>query len=181
MEKLQKVQEPFESITMCQIKRARAHAREYGPGFTLEKASSYRVRLDTALVDHFIECVNRPYFYQDVSYGTRKLKLDNGEQVTMPNVIRAVTRSTMIQQYLQFCEQEEIKPLSRATLFRILEIREASQQKSLAATDRPDGFEIIKQIVDDLDQIGREEGWSEDIKKSLQNDKQYLKTKYREH
>ena len=181
MEKLQKLHEPFESITMWQIKRARAHAREYGPGFTLEKASSYRVRLDTALVDHFIEFVNRPYFYQDVSFGTRKLKLDNGEQVTMPNVIRTVTRSTMIQQYLQFCEEEEIKPLSRATLFRILEIREASQQKSLAATDRPDGFEKIKQIVDDLDQIGREEGWSEDIKKSLQNDKQYLKTKYREH
>ena len=186
MERLQKLHEPFESITMWQIKRARAHAREYGPGFTLEKASSYRVRLDTALVDHFIEFVNRPYFYQDVSFGTRKLKLDNGEQVTMPNVIRTVTRSTMIQQYLQFCEEEEIKPLSRATLFRILEVREASQQKSLAgldntATDGSAGFEKIKQIVDDLDQIGQEEGWSEDIKKSLQNGKQYLKTKYREH
>ena len=69
MEKLQKLHEPFESITMWQINRARAHAREYGPGFTLEKVPSYRVRLDTALVDHFIESVNRPYFYQDVSFG----------------------------------------------------------------------------------------------------------------
>ena len=120
---------------MWQIKRARAHAREYGPGFTLEKASSYRIRLDTALVDHFIEFVNRPYFYQDVLFGTRKLKLDNGQQVTMPNVIRTVTRFTMIRQYLQFCEEEEIKPLSRATLFWILEVREASQQKSLAGLD----------------------------------------------
>ena len=102
MEKLQKLHKPFESITMWQITRARAHAREYSPGFILEKASSYRVRLDTALVDHFIEFVNRPYFYQDVSFGTRKLKLDSGEQVTMPNVIHTVTRSTMIQQYLQF-------------------------------------------------------------------------------
>ena len=52
--------------------------------------------------------------------------------------------------------------------FRILEVREASQQKSLAgldntATDRSASFEKIKQIVDDLDQTGREEGWSEDI------------------
>ena len=122
MEKLQKLHEPFESITMGQVKRARAHAREYSLGFTLETASSYRVRLDTTLVDHFIEFANRPYFYQDVSSGTRKLKLDDGEQGTMPNAIRTVTRFTMIQQYLQFCEEEEIKPLSRATLFRILEV-----------------------------------------------------------
>ena len=71
-------------------------------------------------------------------------------------------------------------------MFRILEVREASQQKSLAgldntATDGSAVFEKIKQIVDDFDQIGQEEGWSEDIKKSLQNGKQYLKTKYREH
>ena len=73
------------------------------------------------------------------------------------------------------------------TLFRILEVREAPKQTSLAgldntATDGSAVFETeIKQIVDDLDQIGQEEGWSEDIKKSLQNGKQYLKTKYREH
>ena len=47
-------------------------------------------------VDHFIDFVNRPYFYQDVAYGTRVLKLDSREKVAMPNVVRTVTRSTMI-------------------------------------------------------------------------------------
>ena len=34
----------------------------------------------------------------------------------MPNGIRTVTRSTMISQYLLFCEEEQVVPLSRATL-----------------------------------------------------------------
>ena len=54
MQKLQKLHEPYESITTWQIKRARTHARECGPGLLVEKSSSYRVRLDTTLVDHFI-------------------------------------------------------------------------------------------------------------------------------
>ena len=68
MEKLQKMHEPYESITIWQIKRARAHAREYGPGLAVEKSQTHRVRLDTRLVDHFIDFVNRPYFCQDASF-----------------------------------------------------------------------------------------------------------------
>ena len=53
----------------------------------------------------------------------------------MPNIIRKVTRATMIRQYLKFCEEEQYEPLSRASLFRVLEVREASQQKSLSGLD----------------------------------------------
>ena len=60
-------------------------------------------------------------------------------------MIRTVTRSTMINQYLMFCKEEMVEPLSRATLFRILQVREASQQKSLCgdntAADGSGGFE----------------------------------------
>jgi len=41
----------------------------------------------------------------------------------------------MIKQYLQFCEEEQFEPLSRATLFRVLEVRKAFQQKSLSGLD----------------------------------------------
>ena len=85
------------------------------------------------------------------------------------------------------CEEEErVQPLSRATLFRILEVREASQQKSLSgldntAADGSTGFVRMEKIVDGLKQIGQEKGWSEDIKQSLQSSKRYLKTEYRDH
>ena len=152
----------------------------------MEKSSSYRVRLDTTLVDHFIDFINRPYFYQDVAFGTRKLKLNNGQEVVMPNVIRTVTRSTVISQYLMFCEEEQVMPLSRATLFRILEVREASQQRSLCGLDNTAaegsaGFERISKIVDDLQQMGQEKSWAQEMKKSIQDGKRYFKTGYPNH
>ena len=186
MKKLQKLHEPYESITTWQIKRARAHARECGPGLLAEKSSSYRVRLDVTLVDHFIDFINRPYFYQDVAFGTQKLKLNNGQEVLIPIVIRTVTRSTMISQYLMFCEEEQVVPLSRATLFRILEVREASQQRSLCGLDNTAaegsaGFERISKIADDLQQMGQEKSWAQEMKKSIQDGKRYFKTGYPNH
>ena len=74
-------------------------------------------------------------FTKYVAYGTRKLKLDSGQTLTMPNIIRNVTRSTLIQQYSKHCEEEEVQPLSRATLFRVLDVREASERKSLQGID----------------------------------------------
>lgn len=186
LNKLQKMHEPYESITTWQIKRARTHARECGPGLAVEKSSSNRVRLDTNLVDHFLDFINRPYFYHDVAFGTRKLKLDNGEELTMPNVVRTVTRSTMVSQYLMFCEEEMVAPLSRATLFRILEVREASQQRSLCGLDNTAaegsaGFERISKVVDELQQMGQEKSWAEEMKKCIQDGKRYFKTGYRNH
>ena len=184
--KLKKLHEPYERITDWQIKRARAHARECGPGLAVEKSTSHRVRLNKVQVDHFIDFINRPYFYQDVAYGTRTLKMDSGAKLKMPNVIRTVTRSTMINQYLMFCKEEMVEPLGRATLFRILQVREDSQQKSLCgvdntAADGSAGFEKLCKIVDDLQELGQDDNWSKAIKKSLLVGKRYLKTQYRNH
>jgi len=41
----------------------------------------------------------------------------------------------MIAQYLQLCQEEDFDPLSPATLYRILEVREASQRKALKGLD----------------------------------------------
>ena len=60
----------------------------------------------------FMEFINRPY--------TKLLKLDSGETIEMPNVVRTVTRSTMISQYIQFCQEEKFEPLSRSSLFKMI-------------------------------------------------------------
>ena len=116
IKKVEKLHEPYESITTIkQIKRAITHARECGPGLPLKKSSSSPVRLYISRVDYFIDFINCPYFYRDAALGTRKSKLNSGQEILMSNVIRTVTRSTMISQYLLFCE-EQVVPLSRATL-----------------------------------------------------------------
>ena len=105
--------------------------------------------IDMSKVDHFIEFINRPYFYHLLSYGTKSLKLDSGETIEMLNVLRTVTWSAMICQHLQFCEKCE--HLSRSTLFKILEVRAASQRKSLQGLDSASaGFHTVEMIVDDL-------------------------------
>ena len=86
-------------------------------------------------VDHFVEFINRPYFYQGVSFGSKILVLDSGDRIKMPNVVRTVTRSTMIQQYLEYWNEESFEPLSRSTLFKILEVRKAFQRQRLQGLD----------------------------------------------
>ena len=80
MHTLKKIHKPFGNLSTWQIKQARFHARSCGPGTIPVKEKRHRVRLDMAKVDHFVEFVNRPYFYQDVSYGSKILNLESGEK-----------------------------------------------------------------------------------------------------
>ena len=105
------------------------------PGTTTEVTTKHRVRLDMSKVDHFVEFTNRPYFYQDFSYGSKILILESGDRIEMPNVVMTVTRFTMIEQYIMYCKENCHEPLSRSALFEILEVREASQLKSLQGLD----------------------------------------------
>ena len=132
---LKKIHLPYGKLSTCQIHRARTHARTVGPGTVLEKKKYHCERVDMSKVDHFFDFINCPNFYQDVSYGSRILKFDNGKTMEMPNVVRTITSSTMLSQYTQFCREENFQPLSRSTLFKILEVREASQRKSLQGLD----------------------------------------------
>jgi len=104
----------------------------------------------------------------------------------MPNVIRKVTRATMVKQYLQFCEEEQFEPLSTATLFRVLGVREASQQKSPSgldniAADGSAGFERLDRIVDKLNQIGLKKDVADELRISLHDGNRYFKTEYQSH
>ena len=186
--KLIEMHSSFERISERQIKKARAHAKAVGPGTPVESTKKHRIYLDKAKADHFLEFANRPYFYQDVSYGTRIIKLESGEQLTMPNVIRTVTKSSLISEYQKHCAETDFSPLSRATLFRILDVREASQRKSLrgldnTAADGASAFESLENMVNSLQQASNEAGrsWYDETRKKLRECKKYLKIDYRLH
>ena len=104
----------------------------------------------------------------------------------MPNVIRNVTRSTLISQYVQYCEKQKVGPLSRATLFQILKIREASERKYLhgvdnIAADGSSGIEMLKQIVSEMGELGVGKEWAEINVQKLNSAKVYLKSDYLVH
>ena len=105
----------------------------------------------------FFDFISRPCFLQDVAYGTRKLKLDSGEQITIPNSIRTVIPSRIVKQYLAFCTESGFKPVGERTLFRILEVCQASQEKSLqgldyVSTEGSEMFDVLEEAVETLEQ-----------------------------
>ena len=72
-------------------------------------------------------------------------------------------------------------------MWRVLEVQEASQRKSLrglddnTAADGADGFKDLLRIVDELERAGALKDGCEQARKRLDEGKLYLKTTYREH
>ena len=95
---LKRMHQPFENLSDRQIKKARAQAKSEGPGVPIEKIPRHRIRIQQRQLDHFLEFTMRPYYYQDVAYGTRTIKLENGEEFVIPNVVRTVAECTIINQ-----------------------------------------------------------------------------------
>ena len=120
------------------------------------------------------------------AYGNKILKLDSDEKIQMPNIVRTLARSTMINQYFEFCKEEQFEPLNRSTSFKILDVWEASQRKSLQgldniAADGAAGFQTVARIIDDLEKGGGNKQWCYNVKRRLRDSKQYVKTDYPVH
>ena len=79
---LKDIHKPFENLSDRQIKKARAQMKTSGPVGPVEKVPQHRIRLNQHQLDHFLEFTMRPYYYQDVAYGTRTLKLESSEELT---------------------------------------------------------------------------------------------------
>ena len=146
------------------MRKAKEHAKKTGPGIPVENLKRHPVRVDMKKVDHFLDFINRPYFYQDVAFGTRNLELESGEILTMPNVVRTVTRSTMIALYISLCKDEEFEALSRSTLYRILAVRKSSQRKSLqvldnTAADGAAAFDTLETVLGQVEKFGVSTKW----------------------
>ena len=90
---LKAIHRPFENLSGQQIKKASSSQGSLNP---LTKIPQHRLRLDSGKFDHFMEFTSRPYFYQDVAFGSREPKLECGEEMVMPNLVHTVARCTII-------------------------------------------------------------------------------------
>ena len=80
--------QPFENLSDRQIKKVRAQAKSKGPGMLIEKIPRHSIRIQQHQLDHFLEFIMRPFYYQDVAYCTRAIKLESGEEFVIPNVVQ---------------------------------------------------------------------------------------------
>ena len=180
------LQKMIPGLSKWRIDQARNHATETGKGQPILEKPIYRARIETAKVDHFLDYISRPELLQDVAFGTKTLKLDSGERVIIPAVVRTLIPSRIIQQYICYCKQEQFQPASETSLYRILDVCSASMQKSLQGLDNvtAEGTEAIDNLtkmIESLVENGAEEGWGKTTECKVKEVKRYFKTDFKAH
>ena len=86
-------------ISKRQIDDARTHADLRGPGKHVNPPEIHRMRLETTKTDHFLEFISTSSLLQDVSYGTKTIKVESGEKLLVPAATRTLIPSRIIKQY----------------------------------------------------------------------------------
>ncbi|CAC5370903.1 unnamed protein product [Mytilus coruscus] len=135
-----------------------------------------REKINANSLDHFIDFITSSHIMKDLPYGQRTLKLDSGEIINIPNVIRSLSSSSLISQYLQLCEEDNISPLGKSTLYKILSECAASVRKSVEGLDNyvmegSRAFQTLEEIFMDQN----------NLKTKLLEAKRYLKADFKIH
>ncbi|CAF1548652.1 unnamed protein product [Adineta ricciae] len=140
-------------------------------------------------VDHFIEYILSPHITTDLPFGEKSMTMSNGAIISIPNHIRNLIPSRIVQQYYQFCSEtgsSNFKPLSETVLYQILNGCSASTRKSLQGLDyfSADGstaFDNLVKIADEMVTIGVSDNIIRKLKMDLQSSRNYLKRDYKLH
>ena len=180
------IQEFLPEISLRQIKNARKHAQEHGPGESIVKEQIFRCRLDMEKVKEFVYFISRFTFLQDVAFGTKTLKLSSGESLPISALVRTMTTTKIVHLYQEECKRENKEPLKERTCFRIMEVCSASKQKSLQGLDNTstagaEAFQTLESLVYTLVKNGAGVTWGRDIGRALTAGRQYLKVEYKSH
>ena len=175
----------FPNLTKYKVDQARLYAAKYDAGEQSEADTpEYRQRMDPVKMEHAYNFFTNPNFINSVSFGTRQLHLDSGEKVCIPDVVRTVCHSGLVDMYLQFCQEEEFIPLGKSSLFKILNACAASKRASLRgldniATDGASAFDNLISLVDKLCDRGISIDLCNKLKADLVACKRYLKADYK--
>ena len=172
-------------LTDYRIKEARLHILKYGRGATVPLKKSPRMRINENQLDHFLTFITSSHVVQDLPFGQRYLHLENGQVLETPNVIRALIPQRIIEQYTQFCKEVDMKPLSPATISRLLTVCAATVRKSLQgldyiAADGAKAFDDLSALAVKLkDKCICDGKWFSYCQEALKAGKQYIKTEYK--
>lgn len=174
----------FPGLTQYRVTEARKHKTIYGRGSPVPLITQYKQRVNPCQLEDFINFITSSYVVQDLPFGEKNLKLESGEVIRIPNVIRVSISERIIDQYLSYAKETEKIPLSRSTLRRVLPVCSASTRKSLQgldyfSADAGKAFDDLALIVNTLEECGLDSIKAEDIKGRLLLGKQYLKSDYK--
>ena len=102
-------------LTRYKFNQAKDHILQYGIGEPLISQKVSREKYTVNQLDHFIDFITSGQIVKDQPFGEKTLKMESGEIVKIPTVIRSLTPSTIISQYYALCEEENVQPLGKST------------------------------------------------------------------
>ena len=115
------------------------------------------IRYTEEQIGHFVQYILSPHITVDLPFGHKTMKLSSGDTVLIPNTIRNMIPTRIIEAYKQYCKEcdEEFQPLSDTCLFEILHGCSASTRKSLQGldyfiSDGSNAFDHLSKLCDEL-------------------------------
>ncbi|XP_062568041.1 uncharacterized protein LOC134230289 isoform X2 [Saccostrea cucullata] len=174
-------------LTVYKIDQARLLGDTHTRTTVEEKVKFTRQRMDSEKMQHALNFFFDPSFMQIVSYGTREMKLDSGENITIPDVVRTLCHSHLVDMYVAYCKETDFQPLGRTSLFHILRACAASKRKNLRGLDNittegVEGYTELHRLIDKLKDLGLMSiDVHSEISTKLTASRIYMKTDYKLH
>lgn len=145
--------------------------------------------MDIIKLDHALDFIFNPAFYQVSSIGTKEMRLEDGSVISIPEVVRTVWHSTLVKIYLAYCEETEFIPLSRSTLYHILRVCPASRRTNLkgldnTASDGGNSYDVLLSTVAEVEKYATDGLLLMELKEckdSLVASRIYMKTDFKMH
>ncbi|CAF4997595.1 unnamed protein product, partial [Rotaria sp. Silwood1] len=100
-------------LTGYRFTAARLHATKYGLGSKVDIIPKVVQRFDDNQIAHFVDFIISPHVCTDLSYDEKVLKLSSGIELFIPNTIRNMGATRIIDQYLLYCKEmcSDFEPL----------------------------------------------------------------------
>ncbi|XP_076084450.1 uncharacterized protein LOC143055196 [Mytilus galloprovincialis] len=153
---LQDVQKLIPGLTRYKFNQAKEHIEQFGVGEPVTTKKLSREKYTVSQLDHFIDFITSGQIVKDQPFGEKTLKMETGEVIIIPTVIRSLTPSSIISQYVALCNEENVKPLGSSTLYKILDECSAVVRKSVEGLDNfimegCKGFDELDKVIKRLE------------------------------
>ena len=107
------------SVTSHKYYTAKKHGKELGVGAPVSEEKQTKERVDDSKLDHFLDFITSSHTIKDLPFGEKTLTLSTGELLQIPYVIRCLAPATIVKQYSQLCQEENVEPIGKYIYFII--------------------------------------------------------------
>ncbi|XP_052098404.1 uncharacterized protein LOC127733128 isoform X2 [Mytilus californianus] len=175
------VREMIPDLTKYRFYAAKQHSDKVGCGLPVSREKLTRNKIDIAELEHFIDFIISSDVVKDLPFGMKTMKLTSGEIVNVPNLISSLAPSSLVNQYIQFCDSENVGHLGRSTMYKILNDCAASVRKCVEGLDYyvAEGGKAFQDLEIIIGKLSASSEKKKELKSKLLNGKRYIKSDFK--